>query len=94
MSAIEKKIRQLLPVLSEKYKVLHIGYFGSFARGDQTSQSDVDILVDFSEPLGWEFFDLQMFLEKELGREIDLVTRSAIKETVREDILKEVKYIV
>ena len=52
-SNIEHILRNLKPILSEKYEVERIGYFGSYARGEQTKDSDVDILVEFRRPLGW-----------------------------------------
>lgn len=61
-SNIEHILRNLKPMLSEKYEVERIGYFGSYARGEQTKDSDIDILVEFRRPLGWAFFDLQELL--------------------------------
>ena len=90
---IENKLKELLPILNQKYKVKKIGYFGSFSRGTQTESSDVDILVDFYSTPGWEFFDLMEYLEKELGKKIDLVTINALKRQLKEKILSQVKYI-
>jgi hypothetical protein len=53
--------------------------FGSFARGDQTKNSDIDILVDFKNPIGFfSFSDLKNKLEKKLKRKVDLVTADGI----------------
>jgi len=52
LSNIEHILRNLKPVLSDKYEVERIGYFGSFARGDQNADSDVDIIVEFRRPPG------------------------------------------
>jgi len=79
--------------LFQKYYVDKIGYFGSFSRNEQTKKSDIDILVSFKKPVGWEFFDLQEFLEKELKLKVDLVSEKAIKEQLRAIILNSVKYI-
>lgn len=76
-----------------QFHVEKIGYFGSFARNKQTENSDVDIIVSFRQPLGWAFFDLQMLLEKELNLKVDLVSINALKEQLREDILREVIYV-
>ena len=70
-----------------------IGYFGSFATGHQNADSDVDILVEFNQPLGWEFFDLGDFLEKELNCKVDLVSIKALKPQLKEGILREVRYV-
>jgi predicted nucleotidyltransferase len=90
---IEKKLVELKPVLFQKYFVEKIGYFGSFTRNEQRNNSDLDILVSFKKPIGWEFFDLQEFLEKELNIKIDLVSEKAIKEQLKDKILNSVKYI-
>lgn len=90
---IETKLQQLKPVLSDKFHVSKIGYFGSYAVGEQTEKSDLDLLVEFSQPIGWEFFTLEKFLEQEFGLKIDLVTKEALKERIKRPILNQVKYI-
>jgi len=90
---IEKKLIELKPVLFQKYYVEKIGYFGSFSRNEQTKDSDIDILVSFKKPIGWEFFDLQEFLENELKIKVDLVSEKALKEQLKQIILNSVKYI-
>lgn len=91
--AVEDILRELKPTLSEKYSVARIGYFGSYARNEQSESSDIDILVDFRKPLGWEFFDLQDFLEKELKVKVDLVSIRALKEQLKDSILHQVKFV-
>ena len=90
---IEHILRNLKPVLSDKFEVERIGYFGSFARGDQNADSDIDILVEFRRPLGWAFFDLQELLEKELQCKVDLVSSKALKDQLRDEILRQTRYI-
>ena len=90
---IEIKLKELKPVLSQKYFVDKIGYFGSFARDEQKEDSDIDILVSFRKPLGWEFFDLQEFLEDELKIKVDLVSEKALKKQLKQIILDNVKYV-
>ncbi len=89
---IEEKLKGLRPVLQEKFNVEKIGIFGSYARGEEAEGSDIDILVEFSKPMGWEFIDLKEYLEIILGREVDLVTTGALKPQIKEQILKEVVY--
>lgn len=90
---IEHKLQAIKPVLVEKFHVRSIGYFGSYSIGQQNDQSDLDLLVEFSQPVGWEFFSLERFLEQSLGLRVDLVTRNALKDHIKESILKQVKYI-
>ena len=90
---IEIKIKNLKPILSDKYSVVRIGYFGSYSRNEQTEKSDIDILVEFGKPIGLDFFDLQELLENELKLKVDLVSNKALKEQLKETILQQVKYI-
>ena len=91
-NTIEKILKENKSLLHDKYKVEKIGVFGSYARGNESAQSDVDILVTFYEPVGWEFIDLKDFLEEILDREVDLVTVKALKPQLKDEILKEVVF--
>ena len=90
---IENKLRELKPLLQGKFAVERIGYFGSYSRNEQTKNSDIDILVYFRKPIGWDFFDLQDLPEKELKLKVDLVSAKALKQQLKESILKSVKYV-
>lgn len=90
---IENKLLEIKPMLVDKFHVSKIGYFGSFVNGQQTNNSDLDLLVEFSQPVGWGFFTLEKFLEQALGLPIDLVTKNALKERIKEPILNQVIYI-
>ncbi len=92
-SDIERKLKEIKPVLEGEFHVSSIGYFGSYANGQQTSESDLDLLVEFSKPVGWSFFTLEKFLEQSLGLPVDLVTRSALHGRLKESILKQVIYV-
>lgn len=72
-----------------QFHVSEIGYFGSYAVEQQTDNSDLDLLVAFSQPVGWSFFALEKFLEQTL----DLVTKNALKERIKGTILNQVIYI-
>ncbi len=90
---IESKLQAIKPVLIDKFHVSTIGYFGSYSTGQQNEQSDLDLLVEFSQPVGWEFFTLERYLEQTMGLRVDLVTRNSLKEQIKESILNQVKYI-
>lgn len=90
---IENKLKQLKPVLSSDFAVKKIGYFGSYSDQTQTETSDLDILVEFSKPVGWNFFTLEKFLEEQFGLKIDLVTHNALKKQFKEQILSQVHYV-
>ena len=90
---IEKRLTALKPILYRDFSVRKIGYFGSFSKNEQTEDSDVDILVEFERPLGWDFFDLQDLLEEKLNRKVDLVSTKAVKEQLKDIIFNQVKYV-
>lgn len=66
-----------LPYLSERFGVVRLALYGSFARGDFRPDSDVDLLVELSRPLGLEFVALADYLEEKLSRRVDLATFDA-----------------
>ncbi len=87
------KLKELKPILHRDYSVTKIGLFGSFADGTFTEESDIDLLVEFEKPIGWKSFTLELYLEKIFNRKIDIVTKNALKEQLRENILKGVNYV-
>lgn len=90
---IINKLRELKPVLYRDYSVREIGLFGSFSDNSFTEDSDIDLLVEFEKPVGWKYLSLEIFLENVFGRKIDLVTKNALKEQIRDNILNQVKYV-
>lgn len=64
--------------LHRRFHVHRIGIFGSYARGQATPVSDVDILVELDQPVGWEIVDLHSHLETILEAKVDLVTQRAV----------------
>ena len=93
LEEIQKIINQHQLELEEKYKVKRIGVFGSYARGEQSEGSDIDILVEFKEPVGFLFIHLADFLEEILESKVDLVTPDAIKPNRRRYIMEDVSYV-
>ncbi|MEA2054624.1 MAG: nucleotidyltransferase family protein [Candidatus Thermoplasmatota archaeon] len=90
---IEEILKKHKAFLRKKFKVKKIGVFGSYIRGEESEESDIDILVEFYEQIGWEFIDLKEFLEKILGKKVDLVTVKALKPQLKDKILEEVVYM-
>jgi predicted nucleotidyltransferase len=88
------KLEDNLPRLRREYGVKSLGLFGSYLRGEQKSDSDVDILVDFDEPIGLlKFMDLELHLTELLGIKVDLVMKTALKPGIGRRILREVTYV-
>ena len=80
--------------LADRYKVKEIGIFGSYVKGEEKRKSDLDVLVDFEEPIGlFEFMDLERYLTEVVGGKVDLVMKTALKPRIGKCILEEVKYI-
>jgi hypothetical protein len=77
--------------LASRFGVSSLGLFGSITREDFTEKSDIDILIEFSRPIGMDFFTLADFLESRLQRKVDLITRDGIKpryfEAIKEDLI-------
>lgn len=78
----------------KRFKVKEIGVFGSYAKNLQNKESDLDILVDYSEPVSFfQFLELEEYLEKLFHMKVDLVSKTALKPKIGEQILREIAYI-
>ena len=94
MSFIKDALTRIKPLLVDKYHVSSIGLFGSILRDDYSpSSSDIDIIVDFSKPIGIEFVDLANYLEKVLNKKVDLVSRNGVKSRYFAQIEPEIVYV-
>ncbi|MGB9742554.1 MAG: nucleotidyltransferase family protein [candidate division WOR-3 bacterium] len=92
LAEIKEIIQEHKKELEEKFKVKRIAIFGSYARNEQSNESDVDILVEFSEPVGLLFFHLAEYLEELLGVKVDLVTPDAIKPNRQRYVMENLIY--
>jgi hypothetical protein len=91
LEEIKRILQQHKEELRAKYKVKEIGVFGSYVRGQQKKQSDIDILVEFEVVPGLlKFIELEDYLSELLGVKVDLVIKSSIREELRDTILQEV----
>lgn len=93
LEELKKIINQHKKELEEKYKVKSIAIFGSYVRNEQNAESDVDILVEFREPVGLLFIHLADYLEEILSVEVDLLTPEAIKPNRKKYILEKLVYV-
>ena len=78
MQEIVAILREAMPELSRDFRVTRLALFGSYARGQQTEASDVDILVEVDPSIGLRFVDLADRIESLLGIHADVVSRRAI----------------
>jgi predicted nucleotidyltransferase len=84
------QLRRLQPDLRRRYPIRELGIFGSYVRGQQTEDSDLDVLVDLHDGVGLlELAGLQQDLSEALGLKVDLVMRDAIKRGLARRILSE-----
>ena len=93
-----KEIREVLrskePYLRKEYKVKSLGLFGSYVRDEATEDSDVDILVEYSEvPDLIDFIELREYLSNLLRAKVDLVMKDTLKPNIGEKILEEALYL-
>jgi predicted nucleotidyltransferase len=80
--------------LAMQYNVKSIGLFGSYVHGEQSKRSDLDILVDFTTPVGlFDLIRLEDHLSSMVGIKVDLVMKRALKRRIGENILQDVIYI-
>jgi len=97
----EKSIDEIIEILRfhgiklrETFKIIEIGVFGSYVRGEEKAESDIDILVMFEK--GYKTFDnymeLKFFLEDILNSKIDLVIKTTIRDEIKQNILAEATY--
>jgi len=86
-------LKRELPFMKNKYKVRRIALFGSYVRGEQSEKSDLDVLVEFGEPVGYfKFIELEEYLSMKLEAKVDLVTPDALKSLIKPYIMGEAIY--
>ena len=79
LNEIKSKLTVLKPILQEKYPLETLAIFGSYARNEQTEESDVDVMVEFNEFIGIEFLDLANMIEDYLGIKTDVIKKKYMK---------------
>lgn len=94
---IIKKIKKHYSFLSAEFGVKRIGLFGSIARQEDSNESDIDIIVEFDRPIGLKFILFVEYMEKLLGRKVDVLTKEGIRNIriskVAFDIEKDIIYV-
>jgi len=90
LDEIRTIVRQHRDVLAEKYGIAVVGVFGSYVRGEQKGQSDIDLLVDILHPISLlELVGAEIYLSEALGLKVDLVPKRDVREELRETIFAE-----
>ena len=90
-------LREELPHLASEYGVERVGVFGSHASGRATEASDVDLVVEFRQPIGFRFIEFAEYLEDLLGKKVDVLTPAGIQgiriQRIAESIQESVVYV-
>lgn len=97
MSVLEKfkkVLKEHKPALKQEFKVKELGIFGSYVRGEQKKNSDVDILVDFFQTPGlFDYMRVENRLSDILHKKVDLVMKGALRPRIGKNIMREVVYV-
>ena len=76
--------------LAREFGVRKIGLFGSFAKGQPSDSSDIDLVVEFERPIGFRFIELAEYLERLFGRKVDILTPAGIQGIRRNTVAKRI----
>lgn len=94
---ITEILKEKYPFLVSEYGMKRIGLFGSYAKGIQKEDSDIDIVAEFESPMGFKFIEFTEYLENILGKRVDVLTHVGIKtiriKRIAEDIGKRIIYV-
>jgi uncharacterized protein len=93
LQTIQRLLAEARDDLFRRYPIRRLGIFGSVVRGDNRPGSDIDILVEFSEPVGFEIVDVAMELETLLGHKVDLISRKAVRAQMLPYVEKNLVYV-
>ena len=91
--AVIAKLRQALPGLRSRYPIHDIALFGSVARGEESTGSDVDLLVDVDPDIGLAFVDLADELERILGTPVDVLTPRSLNPKAKDRLVRDLVHV-
>ena len=97
LDEIIEKLESHYPYLSSEYGIKRIGVFGSVAKQSEREESDIDLIVEFDRPIGLKFMSLVEYMEKLLGRKVDILTKDGIRnirvKRISIEIEKDIIYV-
>jgi predicted nucleotidyltransferase len=93
LEIILEKLRRHKPQLQQKYPISQLGVFGSYARGEATENSDIDITVEFNGPMGLNFVAMANEIEYLFGIKVDVVPKRSIKPAYLPLVEKDILYV-
>jgi len=91
LKEIKQTLKEKMPEIKEKYGVKNLYIFGSYVRGEQTPESDIDFLVEFEKGKKTfdNYMDLKFYLEDLFGKKVDLIIKEAVKPKLKKYIYEE-----
>jgi predicted nucleotidyltransferase len=90
LEEVRVQLQEMKPTLKKRFKVETIEIFGSFARGEQTEKSDLDLLVTYSDMVDLLMIaSLRRYLRRKLGRKVDVVSKKFLNKHIKEQVLEE-----
>ncbi|MCG2725191.1 MAG: nucleotidyltransferase family protein [Elusimicrobia bacterium] len=94
LNKINEILAQHKADIKQNYKVKRLGIFGSYARGNENKNSDLDILIEFKDKIDFfDYLELEEYLTKILKVKVDLVMKKTLKPNIGKRILSEVIYV-
>jgi len=90
LTAIQKRLQEQRQTLLDRFGIEVVGIFGSRARGEARSSSDLDLLIEIRRPISLlELVDAELYLSNLLGLKVDLVPKRSLRQELRDEILRE-----
>jgi hypothetical protein len=90
LEEVKRQLQALKPTLKKRFKVETIDIFGSYARGEQTEKSDLDILVTYSEMVDLLLIaGLRRYLRRKLHMKVDVISKEFLNKYIKEQVLEE-----
>jgi uncharacterized protein len=93
LETIMERLRAYKPELQRKYPVSRLGIFGSYARGEATETSDIDVAVELNGPMGLNFVAMANEIEDLFGIKVDVVPKRSIKSIYLASVEKDILYV-
>ena len=94
-SSVLSFLKENKDIFKKEFHVSKIGLFGSYARGEATEESDIDLLIEFDGEV--DIFEtkfmIREFIKKQLGKEVDICREKYLKSYAKDKILSEVIYV-
>lgn len=89
---LKQSIREAIEQSSLRHEIQYVSLFGSQSKGNQTNESDVDILIEFvpSAKIGFfKFFDIQDAIEQHIHKKVDLLTPESLSKHFRDEVISQ-----